>query len=59
MEKLQVSARAYDQHFKGRARTAADWGGSIEIGMEHLVNLSAGTSQAEAIQYRSENPEVI
>jgi magnesium chelatase family protein len=43
MEKLQLSARAYDRILKV-ARTAADLGGSEDIGIEYL---------AEAIHFRS------
>ncbi|NND94133.1 MAG: YifB family Mg chelatase-like AAA ATPase, partial [Flavobacteriales bacterium] len=43
MEKLQLSARAYDRILKV-ARTCADLGGSDEINIEHL---------AEAIHFRS------
>lgn len=43
MEKLQLSARAYDRILKV-ARTVADLGGSAEIKIEHL---------AEAIHFRS------
>jgi magnesium chelatase family protein len=43
MEKLQLSARAYDRILKV-ARTAADVGGSPDIQIEHL---------AEAIHFRS------
>jgi magnesium chelatase family protein len=43
MEKLQLSARAYDRILKV-ARTAADLSGSKEIRIEHL---------AEAIQFRT------
>jgi len=43
MQKLQLSARAYDRILKV-ARTCADLGGSDEIGIEHL---------AEAIHFRS------
>ncbi|MBK6623019.1 MAG: YifB family Mg chelatase-like AAA ATPase [Saprospirales bacterium] len=43
MQKLQLSARAYDRILKV-ARTAADVGGSLDIQIEHL---------AEAIHFRS------
>ena len=43
MEKLQLSARAYDRILKV-ARTAADLGGKTDIGIEHI---------SEAIHFRS------